>query len=84
MNQIIERLWEELVGPCRLQEEELVRVRELLYTRLTAAAGTEFTDTVRDSNTEAEDSIARAAFQKGFCLGGQLVLSMLSDDFTPS
>lgn len=83
MNPLIEILWDSFDMPDVPEDRHLNLVREKLYDQLTAAVSQEFMQKVSDINFEIEDLYAHQVFQRGLCLGGQLMLFMLSEDLNP-
>lgn len=83
MNPLTETLWTSFAAGQLNKSEELERLRKSLFFKLTAATSEELTWKICDLCEETEDFAAREAFRRGLCLGGQLVLCMLGEDFTP-
>lgn len=84
MDSMTETLWNCFCITGIPASKELESLKEQLYGQLSAAVSEEFSDQLRETNFLAEDFYAREVFQRGFYLGGQFSLSMLSEDFTPA
>lgn len=84
MNPLIETLWDSFDMTDIPEARHSNFVREKLCDQLTAAISQDFMEKVRDINFKIENLYAHQDFHRGFCLGGQLILAVLSEDFTPS